>query len=93
MRKIEEINNPNSCLNRAKYNELIFVLLGHDVASPDTIRFWANRRIELGRNREDDPQIVEALALADVIELENTKDIKKAYEAMDRLQAAIQRHG
>jgi phosphoribosylaminoimidazole-succinocarboxamide synthase len=70
MRKIDEISNPKSCLNRARAYERIFVLLGHDVATPDTIRFWAERRCTLGKNRPGDPQIAEALDCADRMESE-----------------------
>lgn len=65
MIKRDELADPKSCLNRAKMDEMVFVLLGHDIAAGDTIRYWANRRIELGKNKPDDPQIVKALQDAD----------------------------
>lgn len=70
MRKDEELTNPASCMSRAKPQEMTFVLLGRDVASPETIRFWAARRIELGKNKPDDPQITEALRCAETMEAE-----------------------
>lgn len=68
MRKQEELTNPESCMSRAKDNEMTFVLLGRDMAAPDTIRYWVSKRIELGKNKADDPQIVEALECAKQME-------------------------
>lgn len=68
MKKTDEINNPVSCWNRASVVENIFVLLGRDIATPDTIRHWVGIRIARDKNRVDDPQILEALKLADEIE-------------------------
>ena len=72
MRKIDEVRDPNSCLNRARPEEMIFTLLGRDAAAPETIRDWARRRVCLGKNKWDDPQIVEALAAADTMERERS---------------------
>lgn len=60
MIKHEELKDPNSCLNRALPAEMIFVLLARDVAAVPTVRFWISERIRLGKNKPDDPQIVEA---------------------------------
>ncbi len=70
MKKRDEINDPNSCLNRAREDEPVFTLLGHDVAAPATVRFWAKERIRLAKNRADDAQIKEALKWADESENE-----------------------
>lgn len=70
MRKYDEVNNPDSCLNRAQQNEMIFTLRGHDVCSPETIRDWCARRILRGKNKPNDIQITEALACADIMERE-----------------------
>lgn len=63
MRKIDEVNNPNSCFNKARENELIFVLLGRDEAAPIAIQSWIDARVRLGKNTYDDDQIKEARAL------------------------------
>jgi|SRR5579864_106755 len=68
MRKRDELADPNSCLNRAADDEMIFVLLGHDVAAPHAIREWGLERVLRGKNHADDPQIIEALKCAEVIE-------------------------
>ncbi len=65
MKKIHELNNLDSCLNRAHDGEMIFVLLGRDVAAPTTICHWVEKRIEAGKNILSDPQIQEALKCAD----------------------------
>ena len=64
MLKRKELTDPRSCMSRADDDEMTFVLLGRDLAAPDTIRFWVERRIALGKNKADDPQIVEALECA-----------------------------
>lgn len=68
MIKNEEINNPNSCLSKAKPDELIFVLLARDKAAPFAIRQWVNARIALNKNKHNDYQIVEALRVASEME-------------------------
>lgn len=68
MLKCNEINDPSSCLSRAGNDEMVFVLLARDVAAPQTIRDWCARRVAMGRNKLEDPQIVEALACADTME-------------------------
>ena len=68
MRKRDELTDPQSCMSRAKDDEWTFVLLGRDAAAPYTIRAWAERRIQLGKNMPDDAQITEALACAVAME-------------------------
>lgn len=60
MRKSLELSDPNSCLHKARADELLFVLLERDAAAPDTIREWIRKRIELGLNVSTDDKIVEA---------------------------------
>lgn len=61
--KKQEILNPDSCLNRAGVDELIFVLLERDDAAPIAIQAWIDARIRLGKNSADDSQIKEAREL------------------------------
>ena len=70
MRKYIELNDPRSCMSRAKYEEMTFVLLGRDSAAPAAIRFWVAERIRQGKNEPHDAQIVEALECADTMERE-----------------------
>jgi len=65
MRKSEEISNPESCWNRAGADELVFVLLGRDIAAAAAIRAWAMERIRLQKNEPADEQIAQALQIAD----------------------------
>ena len=68
MKKTDEATQRNSCWNKARDDERVFVLLARDAAAPETLRFWASRRVELGKNQPGDPQIVEALDCADRME-------------------------
>lgn len=68
MRKSLELTHPNSCFNKARDDEMLFVLLGRDRAAPEAVRAWADRRIALGLNKWGDPQILEALAWAEEVE-------------------------
>jgi hypothetical protein len=70
MIKSEELKNPDSCLNRAREDEMLFVLLGRDAAAPHAIREWAAQRIRLGKNKPEDDQIAEALEAADRMDAE-----------------------
>lgn len=60
MIKCEELTNANSCMNKARDDEMTFVLLGRDPAAPAAIRMWISERIRIGKNQANDPQIVEA---------------------------------
>lgn len=68
MIKTLEQTDPASCWNKAAVTELVFVLLGRDVAAPAAIRAWVRARIRLGKNRSWDTQILEALNCADDME-------------------------
>lgn len=75
MIKTEELSNPHSCLNKAKATELIFVLLERDDAAAKTVRFWCCERINIGKNKFDDPQIQEALNWAYEVDAEVIEDL------------------
>jgi hypothetical protein len=60
MRKRDELTDPKSCLNRARIDEWVFTLLERDEAAVDTIRFWIEKRIALGKNKREDAQILDA---------------------------------
>lgn len=64
MIKSKEFNDPASCLNRARDNELLFVLLERDPAAPVAIAAWIAERVRLGKNKPDDDQITEAKVVA-----------------------------
>ena len=64
MLKRDEISNPESCFNRAKDHEMLFVLLARDVTAPHVVRLWTRERIRLGKNIPGDEQIAQALACA-----------------------------
>lgn len=60
MRKREELTDPNSCLNKAKDDEMLFVLLGRDRASVRAVESWIDERIYLGLNQPEDQKIIDA---------------------------------
>jgi hypothetical protein len=61
MRKSKELADPNSCLNKAGEDEMLFVLLGRDKAAPAAVHAWVLERLRLGLNTLEDPKIVEAM--------------------------------
>lgn len=73
MLKSDELQNPTSCLNKALPNERLFILLARDPAAPITIRAWITERLRLGKNKEDDAQVQEALECASCMEDERAK--------------------
>ena len=78
MRKKDELSRADSYMGHAHPNEMVFVLLGRDVAAPATIRAWATERVRLGKNVDTDEQIVEALACAATMEKEGRQWVDSA---------------
>lgn len=70
MIKRDELEYSESCLNKARDDERLFVLLARDPAAPVAIRAWVKERIRLGKNVPDDAQVIEALDCADRMERE-----------------------
>jgi hypothetical protein len=68
MFKYLELSMANSCFNKAKYDEIIFVLLERDESAPDAIREWIKSRIRKGLNVASDAKLVEAESCAQQIE-------------------------
>lgn len=60
--------DPNSCWNKAKDKEMLFILLARDRAAPVAIRAWVEERIRRGLNEREDDQIKEALQCAERME-------------------------
>lgn len=89
MIKLEELRNPDSCLNKARMDEMIFVTLERDAAAPYAILKWAKRRIKLGKNKPTDKQIVDALEIAAYIDWSLAK--KHCDETAAARDAASQR--
>jgi hypothetical protein len=70
MIKRDEIEHPESCLNKARDDERLFVMLARDAAAPVAIRAWVAERLRLGKNKPTDPQIREAIDCATRMEIE-----------------------
>lgn len=75
MKRIDEVSDFNSCLNKASDHEMLFVLRAHDIVAPEIVRAWINARIAAGKNRMEDPQIQEALNIAKVMEDQQKRGI------------------
>ena len=60
MLKREELSRPDSCLNKAGDDELIFVLRAKEPAAVYAVRAWIARRLEMVLNFDDDPKIIDA---------------------------------
>jgi hypothetical protein len=73
MLKRDEIEDTESCLNKATDGERLFVLLARDPAAPVAIRAWIAERIRLGKNTPSDEQIHEAHVCAQLMELERSE--------------------
>jgi hypothetical protein len=69
MTKRQEIDDPNSCLNRGPDEELKFVIRDVDITAPATVREWCRLRCLYGKNTPKDPQITEALQWADRVQM------------------------
>lgn len=80
MRKHLELSDPKSCLNKAKHDELVFVLLERDPVAAELIWEWAKRRIAKGLNIAGDSQIQEALDIAIAMEKERSRPAEIAAE-------------
>ena len=70
MRKTNELSDPKSCINKAKDDEMVFVLLGRDAAAPVAIRAWITERIRIGKNVAGDALLEEAESIARTMEQE-----------------------
>lgn len=73
MLKRDEIEDTESCFNKAQDNERLFVLIARDPAAPAAIRAWIAERIRLGKNVAGDSQIAEAFECANLMELERSE--------------------
>lgn len=60
MRKRDELADPASCLNKAKDDEWLFVLLGRDPAAAAAVQAWIIERVRIGKNKPDDPKLENA---------------------------------
>ena len=73
MIKRDEIEDTNSCLNKASDGERLFILCSRDPAAPVAIRAWITERLRLGKNDHGDEQINEAHECANRMEMEHAE--------------------
>ncbi len=59
-------NNPGAfdCFANAEPDEPMFILLGRDPVAGLVVELWAWLRVEMGKENDDDPMILEAKACA-----------------------------
>jgi hypothetical protein len=86
MIKRDEIEDNTSCLNKARDNERLFVLLARDPEAPIAIRAWVAERVRIGKNVLTDAQIVEALDCATRMEHERA-EIRARQQAFLHVEA------
>lgn len=63
MDKAENLISRNSCLNKAKIGEPLFILRANDPIAAQTVRLWATMAQGVGQHSEE--KIASALRLAD----------------------------
>ena len=73
MIKRDELEDIQSCFNKASDGERLFVLLARDPAAPVAIRAWIAERIRLGKNAPGDEQIREAFECANLMDMERVE--------------------
>jgi hypothetical protein len=73
MIKRDEIEDTESCFNKASAGERLFVMLARDPAAPVAIRAWVAERIRLGKNTPNDDQLREAIECAKLMEAERVE--------------------
>lgn len=89
MIKRDEVESSDSCLNKARDSERLFVLLARDAAAPVAIRAWVAERLRIGKNKPTDPQIVEAIDCARLMEIER----REIEDSRRQTEMRIAEHG
>lgn len=71
MTKAELINNPESCLNRAKDDEPVFLLRAQDMLAIQTVRDWANKltQVQLSLHQTASSKVNEAFEVANQMQV------------------------
>lgn len=63
MTKAEMLADPNSCWNKAKDDEPVFILLGRDPEGPETVDYWSRKRRER-KGKAADAECLDAFYVA-----------------------------
>lgn len=79
MRKVDEMEQPTSCLNKAGGDEPLFVLRAKDPEAPETVRTWASNARTRGTHEPE--KIAEAFALADEMVAWRAENVPTAAKA------------
>ena len=75
--KRENLLNPSSCLNRARPDELIFVICSDDPLAAQTVRHWAT----MAEGLHEPEKVDRARALADMMEKQRQEGLPKVTPA------------
>jgi hypothetical protein len=67
MKKFQERLQSDSCWNKAKDEEYVFVLLERDATMASTIEYWCTMRVDMGLNTWEDEKIVSAMDLVNYL--------------------------
>lgn len=62
------IKGQDQCYNSALDGERMFVLLARDACAPAVILYWVQLRIQSGKNQLSDPEIIEAIECATLMQ-------------------------
>lgn len=73
MNKSELLNDPNSCLSKARPLEPVFLLRANDPMAAQTIRLWAAQN----EGKQPPDKIAEALDIAEAFDLYHTNNVPK----------------
>ena len=60
MTKFDNLHDPNSCWNKARDDEPVFILLQRDPCAAEAVVAWINARISKGINQQADHKILSA---------------------------------
>lgn len=80
MIKREELSNPNSCLNKAEDDEILFVFRDKDLTFADVVRYWIGKRIQYGLNKPGDAKLVEAEETAQRVQRKQQEKLERERE-------------
>jgi hypothetical protein len=82
-RKHEELIDPNSCLNKARDDEMLFILCGDDRSAPSTVMDWIRHRVEFGQNAPTDGKLQCAGSVAEIMDRERVDREASGAEGKD----------
>lgn len=77
MTKRENIDDPNSCWNKAADDEILFILRDKDLTFIPVLLFWVHMRIFMDIDLATSPKLTGALEIVDKVREKRRKVIKE----------------